>query len=242
MKTTMVNTLAGALLAGSLAACGGGGDEAATPTVTPQQYQAVAPKVGGQATYVETTVQLNGLTTQHSAVYTDNAITNGVMSVTSTDASSGAVLNEITQDLDRNRLTQTRTAGNTCTYAPKRDFYNFPLYVGKTWNPTWTMTCQKGYKETANVVATVQAAESVVTPAGTFNALRVRYETTYTKSNDGNFQNGATGNATYKQTDTLWWATGMGRFVKWETAYTYDGAVLDQTYAKTRTQVMTSVK
>ncbi|MDF3883717.1 hypothetical protein P3W83_14770 [Cupriavidus basilensis] len=205
-----------------------------TITVPPHRYAAIAPRVGEAITFNESNLQLNGTTVTKPLTYTTTAIANGIATLVATDATN-TVVETYTQDGDRNRLTRSRPPGtNQCTYAPKRDLYNFPLYVGKTWSPAWTLNCALGYHETAAVNAVVEGFEQLSTPAGTLDTLRIRYVVAYTNSNDVNF-------TTYSENDVCWWSTKYGRAVKCQFDYTYPAGMADLTYKKTYTQVAASV-
>ena len=114
--------------------------------------------------FTETQIRMNGSRTVESLAYTIAAVNNGQASVTSADAVTNAVDTSDVQDKHRNRLSRTYTNGNVCTYTPKRNYYDMPLYVGKTWTGSWNYACQMGYKERGNVAGTVQAFDTLITP------------------------------------------------------------------------------
>jgi len=210
--------------------------------VAPQRYNGVAYKVGEVATFAETQVRFNGTTTTENLAYTIASVSNGRAMITSADAITNAPDTSYVQDLDRNRLSRTYTNGNVCTYSPKRTLYELPLYVGKTWTGAWDYACQMGYTEKGAVVGKVETYESITTPAGTFNALRLAFTITYTNSNDTQLPNGAAGNATYKETILGWWAPDLGRIVKWQSNYSYATGFANPTYMTTYTQTLTSLR
>lgn len=245
MKITS-KLFASVLLAGSLAACGGGEDDGGGSTLhvnaatTSPSYPAVPPVVGEVATYKETTVTLGGSTSTRNVAYTATGVNNGVYTINAINLTTNSPYRNYTQDGDRNRLGQVYpTTNNVCTYTPKRDLYNFPLYVGKTWNSTWHYGCQvngvPAYHEDASVVASVDGQESITTAAGTFDALRISYVISYTNSND------PAGFTTYSETLTTWWSTELGRVVKWRDTYGYPSWFSNLTYTNTFTQELISI-
>ncbi|PVY77784.1 hypothetical protein C7414_107113 [Cupriavidus alkaliphilus] len=212
-------------------------------TVAPQRYAAPAHKVGEVATFAETSQRLGGGSgTQHIA-YTTTAVYNGIASVTGLNVDTNTPYQSYTQDQDRNRLTRTYLSNNNvCTYAPKRNLYSFPLYVGKTWTDSWNYSCAAGYHETGNVQANVAGYEPITTAAGTFNALRINYVITYTNSNDTQLPNGNLGTATYSETITSWWSPELGRMVKWVSNYGYAAGFSNATFMKVYTQELQSLQ
>ncbi|REE92541.1 DUF3108 domain-containing protein [Cupriavidus plantarum] len=212
-------------------------------TVAPQRYTVPAPKVGTVATLTETSLRLGGGSSTQQVAYTTAAIANDIVTVESADTATNTPDVRYTQNLDGNRLTRTfLNNGNLCTYAPKRTLYSFPMYVGKTWTDTWNYSCVAGYRETANVTATVVGYEPVTVAAGTYNALRVNMVITYTNSNDALLPNGNLGTATYSETITGWWSPDAGRTVKWVSNYGYAAGFSNASYTKTFTQELLSVK
>ncbi|AZG15998.1 hypothetical protein [Cupriavidus pauculus] len=212
-------------------------------TVAPQRYTSPVQKAGEVATYAETSQRLGGGGgTQHIA-YTTTAVSNGIASITGLNIDTNTPSQSYTQDQDRNRLTRTYLDnGNVCTYAPKRNLYSFPMYVGKTWSDTWAYSCQAGYRESGAVKATVAGYEPVTTAAGTFNALRINYVITYTNSNDVQLPNGNLGTATYSETVTGWWSPENGRTVKWVSNYGYPTGFSNPTFMKVYTQELQSLR
>lgn len=212
------------------------------PITTPM-YSAVPQKVGEVATFAETSLRLGGTGGTQRIAYTTSSITNGIATIKGVDIATNTPDQNYTQDQDRNRLTRTyMNNGNVCTYTPKRDYYNFPMYVGKGWNSTWNYGCAAGYFEKANVQANVLAFEPVTVAAGTYNALRINYVVTYTNSNDALLPNGSSGNATYSETITGWWSPDLGRFVKWVSNYGYATGFTNPTYMKVYTQELQSLQ
>ncbi|RZT42128.1 hypothetical protein [Cupriavidus agavae] len=211
--------------------------------VAPQRYTAPAQKIGEVATYAETSQRLGGGGgTQHIA-YTTTAVTNGITTVTGFNVDTNTADQSYTQDQDRNRLTRTYLSNsNACTYAPKRNLYSFPMYVGQSWNDTWNYSCAAGYRETGSVQAKVEGYEAITTAAGTFNALRISYVITYTNSNDAQLPNGNLGTATYSETVTGWWSPELGRTVKWVSNYGYAAGFSNAAFMKVYTQELQSLK
>ncbi len=205
------------------------------------RYSAIAPTIGEVSTFKETSVTIGGTSSVRNIAYTTSAVNNGVFTINAVNLADNSAFRNYTQDGNRNRLTQTYPAtNNVCTYTPKRDLYNFPLYVGKTWNSTWQYACLvggvPGYHENGSVVGNVEGIESVTTAAGTFNALRISYVISYANSSD------PAGFTTYNETIKTWWSTELGRIVKWQDTYGYPTSFSDPTYLRTYTQELTSVK
>lgn len=85
--------------------------------------------------------------------------------------------------------------------------FDFPLYVGKTWTRKWQWKLNRWtYDDT--VTATVEARETITTPAGTFDTYRIRLVRAYhgTKT--------AYSPETGTLTDTFWYSPQAKQFVK----------------------------
>jgi hypothetical protein len=86
----------------------------------------------------------------------------------------------------------------------------FPLYVGKTWDYQYRMPSMNDTKgELYKVTAKVEKWEDVQTPAGTFNALKVVHEGTWSRTFFGESVAGVT-------RETFWYAPDVKRWVKQE--------------------------
>ncbi|ALM85394.1 hypothetical protein ASB57_22630 [Bordetella sp. N] len=201
-----------------------------TVVVAPQQYTPKDAVLGARSTYTVADNYVNG-TTKQSSYTRETTVVNPDGSYTSSSFNSANVVTDTyTANAEGNRLTRTYVSGdpgsngNLCTYTPSREWLNFPIYVGKTWSSTWQYACAFGYKETANLNATVLNAESVTVPAGVFNALRVQFNTALTDSNDSALTNGTTGTAKYNIATIAWYVPTLGQYVKFERTYTYTGA------------------
>ncbi|CAG9168964.1 hypothetical protein CURE108131_09770 [Cupriavidus respiraculi] len=211
--------------------------------VPAHRYTAKAIKTGEAITFREVGTLLDGSALDSTYTQTTTAVdtTTGIATLRSVDSVLG--LTDIyTQDADRNRLTRTVASnGNLCNFTPKRDYQNFPLYVGKTWQSSWQYSCAAGYRENAAVTAEVQAFEPVMVGATSHDALRIGYKVSYTKSNDFFLTGGPVGNASYQLDNTCWWATDLGRVIKCTFSYTYDGAQ-PANYRKQFTQMALDIK
>lgn len=154
---------------------------------------------------------------------------------------SGALLESYTFDRDDNRLRRyTAFNANSCTYSPRRNFFDFPLYVGKSWSTDWLYNCSSGYHENAAHTAQVQALESVTVGAGTFDALRIHFQTQFTNSNDAGLPNGLSGSAAYSQEGTCWWAPALQRMIKCDIESDF-GATAPASYRKRYAMNMTAI-
>jgi hypothetical protein len=204
-------------------------DPTLTATITinagVEQFAATVRAVNDYVTYTETETRFDGSTVTYDT--TDRVtLVNADKSFLLSTTTAGAIVRMYGMDADGNRLTRTFTnssSNNYCTYSPKRDKLNYPLYVGKSWTSTWTYSCSSGSHEDAQVTATVDAYEPVTVAAGTFNALRLHTTTATTNSNDTLLLNGSTGQAAYQLDETCWFAPSVGRTVKCTGTYSYTG-------------------
>lgn len=205
-----------------------------------EQVKAPARALNDSITYTETDIKTDSSSSTYDFTYRVTAL-NTDKSYSQSETSGGVITRIYSLDSDGNRLSRTSTNNNSyCTYSPKRNRLNFPLYVGKTWTSTWTYSCAAGYREDASITATVDAYEPVTVAAGTFNALRVHSLTSLTNSNDGLLLNGATGTAAYQEDNTCWFAPEVGRIVKCTGNYSYTGAA-PANYLKSYVQDATAV-
>jgi hypothetical protein len=215
-------------------------DASLTATVTvkiaKQQTSPVPAVLNSTSSLLETDTYENGTTSSMTIGRQTTFVSPDGSYHTDALNASGVVTDHYTWDASGNRLTRTYADnGNLCSYNPSREYYNFPMYVGKTWASTWQYSCVAGYRETANLTAIVEGPEQVTVPAGTFNALRVRLTTNLTNSNDFNLTNGSTGAAKYSIVVLAWYVPEKGTYVKYQSTYTYDG-VSPPTYLATQVQ------
>lgn len=192
--------------------------------VPPHRYARVAAKVGETTLWREQGTKVDG--TPIDVAYRDT--TDAV------DAQGGFTMNRygidgtltdtFLNDADRNRTARIRASNptQTCTFTPKREHFQYPMFVGKTWTSSWQYQCG-AYHETAALQANVEAFEQVAVGSDTFDTLRIKYDVAFTNSNDGTLSNGITGNAAYRMDYRCWWATELGRAVKCEFNYSYVG-------------------
>lgn len=92
-----------------------------------------------------------------------------------------------TNDGQETGYTVTLASGGTvaCTVAIQSGGHPRPWYVGQTWTVNYGVTC--GSSTTAYVeTGSVDAAESITLPAGTFNALKNSSSTTWTTATGEN--------------------------------------------------------
>ncbi|MBL0727702.1 hypothetical protein [Piscinibacter sp. HJYY11] len=181
-------------------------------------------QVGQSSRWTETDTQLGGNVINRHYTQTITAVNpDGSYNVDRAEA-NGFISERILNDRGGNRLNRFIVqTNNPCTWAPRRDYLSFPLYVGKTWTSGWNYSCALGYREDAAHTARVEALEPVTTAAGTFNALRVSFQTVLTNSNDFQLQNGPAGQATYRNDGTCWWDVDGQRIVKCDIANTFEG-------------------
>lgn len=190
-----------------------------------KQYFPGAKSVGQSSAWSETDTLFNGSVFTRNYTQTVNFVNvDGSYSAARFEA-NGALGEAYNFDNGGNRLTRfIASSSNHCAYTPKRDYFNFPLYVGKTWASTWHYGCSIGYRDDAAHTAHVEALETVTTAAGSFEALRVRFQTRFTNSNDFQLENGASGQAAYGHDGVCWWSTELKRLIKCDVAGTYVGA------------------
>lgn len=191
-----------------------------------QQYLPQARQVGQSSRWLDTDTLVNGTLVTRTSVQTVTAVEpDGRYTVDRVEA-NGWMSERYQHDLGGNRLTRfIASSNNNCAYTPRRDYLDFPLYLGKTWNSTWHYGCALGYQEDASHSATVEALETVTTAAGPYKALRIRFQTVLSNSNDFQLENGSIGQATYTNNGVCWWAVEAKRIVKCEIDNTYNGAV-----------------
>jgi hypothetical protein len=195
-----------------------------TIAITQQQFNPVPPVLGATSSLLETDTYVNGTTSTMTVGRHTTFVSPDGSASTDGLNSSGVVTDHYTLDPNGNRLSRTYADnGNLCSYNPSREYLNFPMSLGKSWTSTWQYSCVAGYHEMANLTATVEAWEPVTVPAGTFNALRVRLNTTLTNSNDTALTNGSTGAATYSIALLAWYVPEKGSYVKYQSTYSYVG-------------------
>lgn len=181
-------------------------------------------EVGQSSLWSETDHQVGGNVLTRTYTQTINAVNaDGSYGIDRREA-NGFLSERYVNDRGGNRLSRFIVpTNNPCTWAPRRDYLSFPLFVGKTWTSGWNYSCGAGYREDAAHTARVEALEPVTTAAGTFNALRVSFQTVLTNSNDFQLQNGPAGQATYRNDGTCWWDVDGQRIVKCDIANTFEG-------------------
>jgi Flp pilus assembly protein TadD len=107
-----------------------------------------------------------------------------------------------------NLLSSRHPDGGGFDYAPPLKYFDFPLYLGKTWQQTSRETDLKtGAVREHTVSATVGEWEEITVPAGTFRALKITIQTTVL---DRATEQKSTG------TDISWYAPTIRRSVKSE--------------------------
>ncbi len=95
------------------------------------------------------------------------------------------------------------------SYTPFRQFYSFPMHVGKTWASKVVYPNQRGDSQIhAEMRGTVVGWESVTVPAGSFKALKVVVDQPY--FSDRRIGSGGRGVGRH----TIWYAPEVRRFVQ----------------------------
>lgn len=117
-------------------------------------------------------------------------------------------------------LTEVK-AGDTVSFTarPAWGYYKFPLEVGQQWEANFATTSlsrtASGVKGTGERTSRwqwkvrVEGVESVTVPAGTFDALKLRYEGNFDTTDGPRRWSGT-------RTETLWYAPAVKRHVKFE--------------------------
>jgi hypothetical protein len=115
-----------------------------------------------------------------------------------------------------------RTGDKLARYSPEEKLLAFPLAVGSTFTGEWTATCGSDTtvvdSQNESISARVVGYESVTTPAGVFNALRIDETTTVTNSTNTNLPGRG-----YTQTVTVWFDPVLGRNIKFSGVRKYLG-------------------
>lgn len=192
--------------------------------VPPHRYARVAAKVGETTLWREQGTTVDGSPIDRTYRDTTTAVDSQGGFTMNRYRTTGELTDTILNDADRNRTARISadSPSQTCTFTPKREHFQYPMFVGKTWTSGWQYQCG-AYHETAALEASVEAFERVAVGSDTFDTLRIQYGVAFTNSNDGNLTNGVTGNAAYRMDYRCWWATELGRAVKCEFNYSYVG-------------------
>jgi len=206
-----------------------------TVVVNPQRYARADFIAGEQRTWRETNTRNGGSVDVNDTLMVTTMADAAGHNTELRDAGTQALKETRVLDADDNRLSRSYPNGNSCTYAPSRHLLDYPLYYGKSWTTDWTYACSAGYRETAHAVAAVEDYERITVAQGTHDALRLRTQVAFTKSNDANLDGGALGQAAYSQDIVCWWSVTLKRTVKCTTTYHYVGtepAAYSKTFAQ----------
>ena len=197
-------------------------------TVKAASFAPVVPKVGDSFLYSTNVVQLNGTATNLAntrrrvdVVRADGSSSETVLS------ESNVELSKVELDSQGNRITDIATAASPpCTdripgardssFVLSEKLLDFPLTVGKKFNATWTAKCGTLDSETQTIAAEVIGYEAITTPAGVFNALRIKEITTVSNSTNSAYQN-----AGYTQQVDVWFDPVLGRNIRFSGVRTY---------------------
>lgn len=198
-------------------------------TVKAASFAPVVPKVGDSFLYSESVVQLNGTATNlpNTRRRVDLVRADGSWAETYLNEAN-AELAKVELTKDGNRTSSIATASNpqTCNdrTPPDRDsrfvgqekLLEFPLFVGKKFIGKWEATCGTVDRETQEITAEVIGYESITTPAGVFNALRIRETTAISNSTNSAFLG-----AGYSQQVDVWFDPVLGRNIRFSGVRTY---------------------
>jgi hypothetical protein len=219
-------------------------------TVKAASFAPAVPKVGDSFLYSTSVVQLNGTATnlpntrrRVDAVRADGSSSETVLSEANVE------LSKVELDNQGNRFTDIATAaGPACTdrtpaardsrFEPSEKLLDFPLTVGKKFTATWTATCGTLDRETQKIDAEVIGFEAITTPAGVFNALRIKETTTVSASTNSAYQN-----AGYTQQVDVWFDPVLGRNIRFSGVRTYGAPNVANTLVqKTTIELISAVR
>ncbi|MET0963821.1 MAG: hypothetical protein ABWY05_13540 [Noviherbaspirillum sp.] len=197
--------------------------------VNAASFAPVLPKVGDSFVYSESVVQLNGTATTLPSTRrrVDAVRADGSWSETNLSPSN-VELDKVELTRDGNRTVSIATAANPrpCNdrTPPDRDsrfiveekLLEFPLTVGKKYTGAWVATCGLLDRQDESITAEVIGYESITTPAGVFNALRIKETTRITNSTNNAFLGQG-----YTQEVDVWFDPVLGRNIKFSGVRTY---------------------
>lgn len=106
--------------------------------------------------------------------------------------------------------TNTLTDLSGAIYAPREEFLDFPLTIGKEWSGSYEKVNASGLKVHHEFRAKVVRKEKVTVPAGTFDAVYVEQVNTFNPSGSGLPDSAQKLQATLQ----LWYAPDVKRLVK----------------------------
>ncbi len=190
-----------------------------------KQYFPALKRVGASSIWSELDTAVSGTTQTRSYTQLVSAVNaDGSYGLDRIEA-SGVLSERLVNDKGGNRMGRyIVSTSNNCAFAPKREYMNYPLYVSKTWSANWHYGCALGYGEDAAHTSTVEALETITVGAGTFEALRIRFHTDITNSNDFQLENGPAGHAAYSQNGVCWWSTALKGLIKCDIDSNFVGA------------------
>ena len=176
-------------------------------TQAPAQVPAPSMRVGDSYVYVSRDPE-----DPRSSVSTRRTVTaaNGKVILSSLNLDNkDAKARTLHYDRQWNLIASRSPNGSGRDYAPPLQYYDFPLFPGKTWHRTTTETDIKtGAVRTHRASGAVEEWETVSVPAGTFQALRVNLRTELEDPSTGERITG---------TDLSWYVPEVRRSVKSQT-------------------------
>ena len=164
-----------------LASCGGGGGNGANYT-DQTSYDFKLPPVGTTLTYANRFVGYNNYSTNFISSKTISNINEdgSYTSVYNSDATSITELYDATGNFV-SQIANNSDPGFLITSSPKAIVFPYPLYVGKTWDSTWINSNARGLNERCDLTdGKVIGTEYITVPAGTFNTLKIQYNSVCT--------------------------------------------------------------
>jgi hypothetical protein len=237
------NLILGLLAASFLAACGGGGggssSNGATSATsnngaTAATYSFITPKLGAQSVYVNSLVDNLGNTINRTVVDNVTAVNpDGTFTLAWNDPSNSSITtdvvnhtfypstenyNSVAQALNWTVTPSTGSPVN-CVASPHGSGAPSPLNAGQNWAFNYTSTCDASSSTSSTQSGTFVGTESIIVPAGTFNAYK--FQSTIT----------STFNATTTTASITQWrnaANADSRSLKTVVNYTYSGAAPPQ--------------
>lgn len=186
-------TLACVLTASIVSGCGGGSGDGATSTAASTETVAgVSVTQGDSYTYLQTTGAATPGATQTSTYMTRQYQTinsDGSRSYTETYSTpTNGMSTNLSATGARTSISSIGYSQPYCTYSGENAGSVPPFSVGKTWDNSWTRTCNTDTGTGTNK-GSIVGIESVTVPAGTFSAYKEVYTTTFQQTLSSMSQN-----------------------------------------------------
>jgi hypothetical protein len=183
-----------AVIATSLAGCGGGG---AGADASGTAYDFVTPQVNSQRVYSQTILDNSNNTIEETVSETITAVNaDGSYVVAQQDPDNDSVTVDgttyliLTETINFNPSGQESSYSYTegaagavaCRFDPHGAGPNYPLMVGASWTLDYTFACGSQTPTNYTQMGTVISVESVSVPAGTYSAIKLQSTVSWTDS------------------------------------------------------------